>query len=191
MTRDQENINYLHYLEQRSKLAFFYRMKVLYPKINRFLGVKPLDIGCGIGDMLTYRNDVVGADINDKIVEYCKKKNLNVHQMTPEVLPFDDNSFDSAVLDNVLEHIIDPSTLLSEIGRVLTKGANFVVGVPGPKGYDADPDHKKYYDIGKLVDVLEPFGFQLEEKFYAPINLKLLGAYMSQHCLYAVFKNNR
>ena len=59
MTRDQENINYLHYLEQRSKLAFFYRMKVLYPKINRFLGVKPLDIGCGIGDMLTYRNDVV------------------------------------------------------------------------------------------------------------------------------------
>lgn len=186
MLDEHYNNSYLNYLKQRSRLAFFYRMNFLYPKINRHLGKKPLDVGCGIGDMLAFRNDIVGTDVNIEIVKYCQQNNHNVHLMEFDKLPFPDNTFDSVILDNVLEHIADPHALLLDIARVLCSKGTVIIGVPGQKGYLADNDHKRFYDLTNLKNTVSKAEFCVNTHFYSPFNFKFLGRYMTQHCLYVV-----
>ena len=116
MTDDEQ---YFAYLRQRSALGSIYRRYLLYPRLNRRLTGRMLDVGCGIGDMLTYRPDSVGTDINVKNVDYCNQIGLEAVVMSPNCLPFDYASFDSVLMDNVLEHIAEPSPLLADIRRVL------------------------------------------------------------------------
>lgn len=54
--------------------------------------------------------------------------------MTPDHLPFDSESFDSVLIDNVLEHIEDPNSLLAEIKRVIRPNGGLLIGVPGVLG---------------------------------------------------------
>jgi ubiquinone/menaquinone biosynthesis C-methylase UbiE len=55
---------YFEYLMRRSFLGDLYRRYVLYPRLNLHLNGKVLDVGCGIGDMLSYRKNTVGLDVN-------------------------------------------------------------------------------------------------------------------------------
>src|ERR1700744_355823 len=160
--------SYHSYLLTRSTFALYYRNLYLYPKISRNLTGEVLDVGCGIGDFLRFRKNTVGTDINESIVDYCKEQGLNVVLFENGKLAFDDNSFDGVILDNVLEHITDPTTLLTEINRVLRNGGKFIIGVPGIKGYATDPDHKIYYDDENLSSV-EKYGFKGVKSFYAPL----------------------
>ena len=104
---------YFDYLMQRSRLGSLYRRHVLYPRLVRRLRGRMLDVGCGIGDMLAFRPDSVGVDINQRTVEYCRQRGLTAHRMDVDRLPFDDGTFDSVLLDNVLEHIAEPAALLA------------------------------------------------------------------------------
>lgn len=180
--------DYFDYLLQRSRLALFYRRFWLYPRLCRHLPGRVLDVGCGIGDLLDYRQDAVGVDINPRAVEWCKAHGHEVFRMVPDELPFDDGTFGGVVLDNVLEHLAEPRALLSEIRRVLRRGGTFVVGVPGRKGYAADPDHKVFYDADALTSTLARGGFGLKEIFYMPFRSGWMDRNMSQYCIYGVFE---
>lgn len=132
----------------------------------------------------------MGVDINPATVEWCRSRGLDAYQMSPNVLPFQDGSFDSAILDNVLEHLADPDELLSEIGRVLRPHSSLVVGVPGQRGYAADADHKIFYDEATLVSTLGTAGFRLQQLFHMPFKSAWLDARVRQYCLYGVFKRD-
>ncbi len=182
---------YYNYLRQRSRLGLWYRHYWLYPCLSNFLYGRVVDVGCGIGDFLAYRKGTVGVDINPSNVEWCRLQGLDAHLMVPDVLPFADGSFESAVLDNVLEHLNVPQPLLREISRVLRPGGTVVVGVPGNRGYATDPDHKIFYDEVSLVSTMAELGFNLRRVFYAPMRSHWLDKLMRQYCLYGVFENNR
>ena len=122
---------YYQYLKNRSVLGFLYRKFILYPKLNKRLQGKILDLGCGIGDFLRYNKNAVGVDVNENAVNDLKNQGLNVFHMDYDVLPFDNGKFDSIVLDNVLEHISNPEPLLLEAHRVLKKNGLILIGVPG------------------------------------------------------------
>ena len=141
-----EHAEYFEYLRTRSALGAMYRRCFLYPRICRRLAGRAIDVGCGIGDMLAYRRQTEGVDVNPHTVAYCRSIGLNAVHMEIDRLPHGADSFDSALLDNVLEHLADPRPLLLEIHRVLRPGGRFVVGVPGRKGWDSDDDHKVYYN---------------------------------------------
>src|SRR5437899_2599813 len=102
MTSDD---HYFEYLQTRSALALSYRRWWLYPRLARRLEGLTLDIGCGIGDMLAFRPNTVGVDVNIRLVEHCRSLGFDACLMQPDVLPFEDGHFDSVLLDNVLEHI--------------------------------------------------------------------------------------
>jgi len=181
---------YFEYLKGRSRLGWLYRRYWLYPRLCRYLDGKALDIGCGIGDFVQHRSETVGVDINPLTVEWCRRRGFDVRQMSYNVLSFQDNSFDSAVLDNVLEHLADPVELLSEIVRVLRPRGSLVVGVPGRRGYMMDSDHKIFYDEATLVSTLASAGFHLQHLFHMPFKSVWLDSRMRQYCLYGVFERD-
>jgi len=100
---------YFAYLSSRSRLGHLYRKHWLYPRLNKRLHGRALDVGCGIGDMLSFRPGMVGTDINRRTVEYCIERGFDAKLMLVDTLPFSDREFDSVLLDNVLEHIPDPA----------------------------------------------------------------------------------
>lgn len=180
-------LDYFQHLQGRSRLGWYYRRFYLYPKISRHLSGRVLDVGCGIGDFLHYHKNAVGLDINPHTVHYCLEQGLNAHLLEGERYPLEDGSFDSVVLDNVLEHLEDPVPTLAEIRRILCAVGRLLVGVPGRKGYEADSDHKHFYDAPGLVLTLETAGFGLERLLYAPFPSSWLDLHASQYCLYGVF----
>lgn len=187
MTTPEE---YFKYLNGRSRLGWLYRQYWLYPRLCRYLDGKTLDIGCGIGDFLNHRTNTVGVDINPVTVEWCCRRGLDAHQMSPNVLPFQDASFNSAILDNVLEHLAEPAKLLSEIRRVLHPHSSLLVGVPGQCGYATDSDHKIFYGEAALVSTVIAAGFRLQHLFYMPFQSNWLDVRMRQYCLYGVFERD-
>lgn len=178
---------YLEYLKGRSRRSLLYRRWWLYPRICRHLRGRVLDVGCGIGDMLRYRSDTIGVDVNPAIVAWCQSHGLTAHAMDPDRLPFGDGEFQGALMDNVLEHLDDPVPLLGEIRRVLAPGGVLVVGVPGRRGFAYDADHKRFYDRRSLVDTLAQARFTRRVMFYVPVRSALLDRWLRQYCVYGVF----
>lgn len=180
--------DYFNYLQTRSRLGCLYRQYWLYPRLVRFLQGRALDIGCGIGDMLGFRLGTVGVDINPRTVEYCKSLGLDAYLMESDRLPFDEASFDSVLLDNVLEHLEAPQSLLAEVRRVLRTNGTLLIGVPGHKGWASDADHKILYDEEALVACLKGVGYSCARVFHMPlVRSDWLSHHVRQYCIYGVF----
>ncbi|MEK7607791.1 MAG: methionine biosynthesis protein MetW [Patescibacteria group bacterium] len=93
-----------------------------------------LDLGSGDGLLLVllHERGVIGKgfDLSEEGVIKANKKGLDtkVFDFSSNKLPFPDNSFDTVVMLDILEHLYDPQFLLSEARRVSRK--NIIVGVP-------------------------------------------------------------
>jgi SAM-dependent methyltransferase len=182
-----EHDAYFEQLKKRLPISYWYRYAWLYPRLSRHLQGRVLDVGCGLGDMVRYRPGTVGVDVNPKAVEYCRTRGLDVRPMQPDLLPFEARSFDGVVLDNVLEHLEHPETLLSEIRRLLRPQGICVVGVPGRCGYAWDPDHKRFYDEAGLNACLAQAGFACKRLIHTPFRSSWLDAHLRIYALYGVY----
>jgi len=163
-----ERKEYFQYLKTRSPLARWYRRGYLYPMIGSFLSGKCLDVGCGIGDFVAYRQSTVGIDTNPYVVDFCRENGLEVHYYDGTGFPGDIGTFDSFLLDNVLEHIEDPNSLMMNINGHSRQHARLLVGVPCLAGYRADSDHKRFYDEVQLIKLLNDFGWREGKCMYVP-----------------------
>lgn len=101
----------------------------LWPCVTNFLDYfnsnsKILDIGCGNGKYMNYRNDLYmnGIDISIKLVEICKNKGLDVIKSSMTNMPFYDNYFDGIICIASYHHLDndnDRKQTLNEIYRIL------------------------------------------------------------------------
>lgn len=173
----------------RTIFGSLYRKFFLYKIINLYCFGKVLDIGCGIGDFLKYRSNAVGVDINPYNVEYCINLGLNVRRAEPGVLPFESACFDTILLDNVLEHISDPTELCKEIKRVLKINGRLIIGIPGLMGYGSDPDHCINYSKENLLKLFMTYGFTLKKQFSTPfiVTSNFLSKNSKRYCVYYLF----
>lgn len=186
-----DSSGYYEYLKGCRWTGRLYHRFFLYPRLAKHLSGSVIDIGCGLGDFLAYRPGTVGIDINEKNVEHCVQRGLEAYVIQGNRFPFPDTSFDGALLDNVLEHLDNPTPLLSETRRVLKNGGTLLIGVPGQRGFSFDPDHKVYYDRGRLLEAVRPFGFREIRHFYAPFRWSCLELRLRQYCLYSIFALSR
>ena len=179
---------YYKYLMSRSHVGKIYRKFWLYPRLYGRLQGLTLDIGCGIGDFLEYKQDAFGTDINERNIQHCIDRGLNAKLMAVNVLPFGNEEFHSVLLDNVIEHILDPIPLLSETHRVLKPEGVVLVGVPGVQGWKSDSDHKKEYNENQLVECMQIAGFDHLEMFHTPLwKSDWLSRNIRQYCIYGLF----
>jgi ubiquinone/menaquinone biosynthesis C-methylase UbiE len=109
----------------------------VWPSVKSFIASIPaqsslLEIGCGNGKNLAYRNDLdsTGIDFVPKFVAICRNKGLNVLEGNAIALPFDDNSFDNVISVAVFHHLSTEErriVALREMVRVLKPGGRGMV----------------------------------------------------------------
>jgi len=138
---------------------------------------KVLDVGCAMGGFLDYLhkkglNNLYGIDLIENYVSYAKKKgNYNIKLGSAESIPFDNNSFDLLVIDQVMEHLVEPMKAFREAKRVLVDGGLLCIGVPDASRYDEIyffdfywflmREHIQHFDIEHMKLLAESEGFEL------------------------------
>lgn len=107
-------------------------------------GDKLLDVGCGNGSLVLKArdkfNEVYGIDISPTRIEQAGENaaerftdvsgihfsSCNINERTD----FSDSTFDAATAIQVIEHVFDPYSVVSEIRRVLKKDGILIADVP-------------------------------------------------------------
>lgn len=123
-----------------------------------------LEIGCGEGrgvELLAPK--VVTYTAVDKIEEVVqslslKFKNSRFIQANIPPLPFEDNSFDSIVSFQVIEHIKDDNKYLQEINRILKPGGKAYISTPNIKlTLSRNPWHIREYTANELTELCKKY----------------------------------
>lgn len=132
------------------------------------VGDTVLDVGCsqGIASILLAREGfrVWGIDLDEASLEYAREALLmesepirrkvdfqlsNIMELTVE------QSFDTVVLGEILEHFAHPELLLQKAFSLLADGGRLIITVP--YGFHPFHDHKQTFYAGNLFLLLEPF----------------------------------
>lgn len=112
------------------------RLRVLEPYLSPASVV--LDAGCGEGDYVVALRGIYGLAAYG--IEFVEEKVAAFASAHPErdwvrrgdlqALPYESETFDLVLLNEVLEHVPDESAALAEVRRVLKPGATLVVFSP-------------------------------------------------------------
>jgi 2-polyprenyl-6-hydroxyphenyl methylase/3-demethylubiquinone-9 3-methyltransferase len=96
-----------------------------------------LDVGCGdgtfAGRLVELGAQVTGLDSAPTALKRARAAHPELEFVGPDSggrLPFEDASFDTVTCVNVLQHVADVQSMLSEVRRVLVPGGLLAVAVP-------------------------------------------------------------
>ena len=95
---------------------------------------KLLEVGCGNGKNMLYRNDIdsYGIDISEEQVEICRAKGLKVEKANMTRLPYGSNEFDNIICIATYHHLDNPNdrrTALLEMYRILKPNGKILLTV--------------------------------------------------------------
>jgi SAM-dependent methyltransferase len=146
-----------------------------------------LDLGCGLGGYtkaLSERGlDARGIDVSPEYVERARSLGVEADLYDGARLPYDDDSFDTVAMLEVLEHLEDPAALLREARRVARRGVLVSVPnstqdfgkVPVEFSHMLDVDHRQFFTETSLRELLDGvFGSSVVEQTH-PIDRNLSG----------------
>jgi SAM-dependent methyltransferase len=166
-------------------------LTVDFDRLGLRAGERVLDMGCGAGrhafEMYRRGADVVAFDQDgDELAgvlelfsamrqagEVPADAEADIKQGDALSLPFADGEFDRVVAAEVLEHIPDDTTAISELARVLRPGGTLAVTVPrwlpekicwrlSREYHEVEGGHVRIYTAENLVGKLRDAGLVLE-----------------------------
>lgn len=150
----------------------------LFKNIKSFsenLGGLLLDFGCG---SMPHKNlfkveEYIGLDIEES--GHLKEKKMAHVYYDGKSIPFQDEHFDSLFCSEVMEHVFEPDLILSEINRVLKKGAHCIFTIPF-----VWEEHEKPYDYARYTSF--GFRFLLEKNGFEIIEVVKSGTFFEVMC---------
>ena len=97
-----------------------------------------VELGCGDGslfmevaDALGIR-DVYGVDIDEMVLKKAACRGIKVFEadLNSDPLPFKDDFFDIVLMEEVIEHLVNPDNAIREAYRILKRGGLFLLSTP-------------------------------------------------------------
>ena len=131
-------------------------------KCEEYVHGKLLDVGCG---NKPYQDTYFSAATSYVGVDYASEKSRPDIIASALSLPVDDESFETVVSTELLEHVPDPLRALREMHRVLKPGGHLILSTPmyWPR-HEIPHDYFRYPYDGLLYLVKES-GFELVRIF--------------------------
>lgn len=128
--------------------------------VARYLSGRMLNAGSGSRDIRDFlrRNGVTDLTSYD-----ISSDDPSVILGPIESMPFEDASFDSALCNAVLEHLVDPERAMAELARVVRKGGHIVATVPFLQPYHACPGDYRRYTADGLAQLGRNAGLEVLE----------------------------
>lgn len=143
---DKSNFPYLHGFskteQERLRVQAAFAEQSIYQDIDFSDCKELLEVGCGVGaqsEILLRRFpklNLTGVDLSDNQLNAAKeslstlpqaKGRYTLHKMNAEKLNFESNIYDGGFICWLLEHVPNPSKVLSEVRRVLRPGSTIYV----------------------------------------------------------------
>ena len=121
-----------------------------------------VDIGCGSRpyESLFKTSEYIGLELDTPDNRLTKKADVYYDGKT---FPFEPNSFDGAVCNQVLEHVFEPDAFIREIARILKTDGKLLLTVPFVWDEHEQPrDFGRYSSFG-LTALLGRNGFEVIE----------------------------
>lgn len=140
-------------------------------------GIRALDLGSGDGrftaELAGAGADVVGVEVAEAALARARSLHPGLDFRLAPIdgpLPLDDGSFELAWASEVIEHVADTASWLSEVRRVLVPGGRLLLTTPshgrlrvalGGVARFSEPlgDHLHLYTGSSLRSLLGEFGF--------------------------------
>ena len=136
-----------------------------------------LDIGCGPGVFIAEARSrnwtPYGVDVSKFAIRYAREvlKLSNVEKVDVEDINFEIDQFDAITMFHVIEHVIDPKTLLKTCHRLLKPGGVLFLETPDISTrrakaaginwkYIKIPEHLNYFTDRTLSKALKDVGFK-------------------------------
>jgi SAM-dependent methyltransferase len=132
---------------------------------------KLLDVGCGSGWLADHFADYTGIDGSPEAVSGAVARGRNVSLAdVSEPLPFDDATFDAAVLKDLLEHVPDPVVVVREVHRVLRPGGLVFASSPDAQRWVWDDyTHRRPFTRKAFRLLFSDHGFTVEQSGYESV----------------------
>jgi SAM-dependent methyltransferase len=159
-------------LDRRSIRAY---LKVARP------GLPILDVGSGDGRLLDMfaaegvaREKLYGMELDPRAVERARARGFDVALGRFEDIKYEPGSFGLVVMQQVIEHVIDPRDVLARVRDVLAPGGAVVLETPNAASWDHwlfsrrywggyhIPRHLHLFNPKSLSRLLEAVGFRVE-----------------------------
>lgn len=140
--------------------------------IRRFIPEQGLgiEIGVGTGRFASQLNITTGIEPSELMASIARSRGIEVHKAYAEQLPFDNNSFDFALMITTLCFVENPGKALSEVMRILKPGGNFILGIidretelgrtyESMKDSDKFYRNAKFYSTSEVIQLIQKSGF--------------------------------
>lgn len=137
---------------------------------------KGVEIGVGSGRFALPLGIKVGVEPSKQMAEIARNHGIEVFFGVAENLPFEDNSFDFALMAVTICFVNDPLKSLKECHRILKQNGRVIVGI-----VDLDTklgklylekqknsifyEHAKFFSSKQIIDLLKQAGFNFRESY--------------------------
>lgn len=144
-----------------------------------------IDVGCGSGGPLEFcvrhAGQVHAIDVDQRVINHAQEQmmsrgldlsNVTFHVGSGNQLPFSDATATKIICLEVLEHVDDPTAVLSEITRVATPGALLLISVPdarseqflhnyAPPAAWLPPHHVRTFNSEQFLKIVTDAGLEV------------------------------